>query len=132
MTMPDTTPTPRDILIEARNLIAPPERWTQRAYARNAQGTAVTPRSPRAVSFCATAALYRAMDHYADPAAQPAALQQACKRARKMLDDTVATLTEGHYTAIPTYNDATNHGCILHTFDIAISDAGGRGAKATA
>ena len=72
------------------------------------------------------------MDRYAHPAALPAALQQACKGARAILDDTIVKLTEGRFTASHSYNDATSHGCILHTFDIAISDAGGRGAKATA
>lgn len=121
--MPDTAPTALDILTEARTLIAPPERWTQGTYARNAQGSAVPLRSRHAVSFCATGALFRAMDRHTRSTTVPAALQQACKRAREILDSTVAALTEDRFTASHAYNDATNHGCILHTFDIAISDA---------
>ena len=32
-------------------------------------------------------------------------------------------LTLGHFTEATTYNDRTNHGCIVHAFDIAIADA---------
>ena len=123
--MPHATPTALDILTEARALIALPERWTQGAYARNKHGAAIAMRSRHAVAFCATAALYRAMDRHAHGTALPADLQQACKRARDILDGTVAELTEGRYTATHNYNDATSHSCMLHTFDIAISDAGG-------
>ena len=128
--MPDTAPTALDILTEARTLITRPDRWTQGAYARNAHGCAIAIRSRHAVSFCATGALYRTTRRHAGSPTVPPALQQACKRAREILDGTVATLTEGRLTAIHAYNDATNHGCMLHTFDIAISDAGGRPDRA--
>ena len=47
----------------------------------------------------------------------------ARKRAGKILTDTVRAVTLGHYTEATTYNDQTNHGCIVHAFDIAIADA---------
>ena len=37
--------------------------------------------------------------------------------------DRAGSLTLGHYTEATTYNDQTNHGCIVHAFDIAIVDA---------
>ena len=40
-----------------------------------------------------------------------------------ILTDTVRALTLGHYTEATTYNDRTNHSCIVHAFDIAIADA---------
>ncbi len=39
-----------------------------------------------------------------------------------VLTKTVRALTLGHYTEATTYNDQTNHGCIVHAFDIAIAD----------
>ena len=44
-------------------------------------------------------------------------------QAGTILTDTVRALTLGHYTEATTYNDRTNHGCIVHAFDIAIADA---------
>lgn len=45
-------------LTEARKLLE--KGWTQRAYARNANGVAVDEGSPNACSFCVTGALNRA------------------------------------------------------------------------
>ncbi len=39
------------------------------------------------------------------------------------MTDTVRALTLGHYTEATTCNDRTNHGCIVHAFDIAIAAA---------
>ena len=40
-------------LIEARDLIKDPARWTQGAYARDADGRAVSSTSPEACQWCA-------------------------------------------------------------------------------
>ena len=50
-------------------------------------------------------------------------LQRARDQAGTILTDTVRALTLGHYTEATTYNDQTNHSCIVHAFDIAIADA---------
>ena len=50
-------------------------------------------------------------------------MQRARERADVILTDTVRALTLGHYTEATTYNDRTDHGCIVHAFDIAIVDA---------
>ena len=123
MTMPDTTPTPRELLIEARAIIAKPEAWTQRTGARDAAGEPIGVEHQDATSWCATGALNCAMYRHADSLDVPFPLQRACERAGAILKNTVRALTLGHYTETTTYNDATNHGCILHTFDIAIHDA---------
>ena len=105
--MTATAPTPRDLLVEARTLIAKPEAWTQGA----------------AVSWCATGAINCAMYRHLDSLEVPPPLQRARERAGTILTDTVRALTLGHYTEATTYNDQTNHGCIVHAFDIAIADA---------
>ena len=127
--MANTTPTPLDLLTRARNLITNPEHWTRGACARNVQGSAVPLRSRHAISFCATAALYRAMDHYAASSAPPVPLHQTCKLAHDILDNTISEITEGRYAAANDYNDATDHQSILHSFDVAISDATNLSAK---
>ena len=122
--MTATAPTPRDLLVEARTLIARPEAWTQGAGARDADGEPVGVEHQDAVSWCATGALNCAMYRHLDSLEVPPPLQHARERAGKILTDTVRALTLGRYWEATTYNDATNHGCIVHAFDIAIADAG--------
>ena len=121
--MTATAPTPRDLLVEARTLISRPEAWTQGAGARDAQGEPVGVEHEDAVSWCATGALNCAMYRHVDSLEVPPSLQRARERAGTILTDTVRALTVGHYTEATTYNDRTNHGCIVHAFDIAIADA---------
>ncbi len=122
--MTATSPTPRDLLAEARTLIARPEAWTQGAAARDADGEPVGLEHEDAVSWCATGAINCAMYRHVDSLEVPPPLQRACERAGTILTDTVRALTLGHYSEATTYNDQTNHGCIVHAFDIAIADAG--------
>ena len=63
------------------------------------------------------------MYRHADSLEVPPPLQQARNQAGTILTKTVRALTLGHYTEATTYNDRTNHGCIVHAFDIAIADA---------
>ena len=121
--MTATAPTPRDLLVEARTLIARPEAWTQGAAARDADGEPVGVEHEDAVSWCATGAINCAMYRHADSLEIPPPLQRARNQAGTILTDTVRALTLGHYTEATTYNDQTNHGCIVHAFDIAIADA---------
>ena len=122
--MTATAPTPRNLLVEARTLIARPEAWTQGAAARDADGEPVGVEHEDASSWCATGALNCAMYRHADSLEVPPPLQRARERAGAILTDTVRALTLGHYTEATTYNDRTNHSCIVHAFDIAIADAG--------
>ena len=121
--MTATAPTPRDLLVEARTLIARPEAWTQGAAARDAEGEPVGVEHEDAVSWCATGALNCAMYRHVDSLEVPPPLQRARDQAGTILTETVRALTLGHYAEATTYNDRTNHGCIVHAFDIAIADA---------
>ncbi len=127
--MTATAPTPRDLLVEARTLIARLEAWTQGAAARDADGEPVGVEHEDAVSWCATGAINCAMYRHADSLEVPLPLQQARNQAGTILTKTVRALTLGHYTEATTYNDQTNHGCIVHAFDIAIADADRPGDK---
>ena len=121
--MTATAPTPRALLVEARTLIARPEAWTQGAAARDADGEPVGVEHEDAVSWCATGAINCAMYRHVESLEVPRPLQRARERAGKILTDTVRALTLGHYTEATIYNDQTNHGCIVHAFDIAIANA---------
>lgn len=52
--------TESEILLEARDLIAKPEHWTQGTSARDASGTPVISREDCATSFCMYGAISRA------------------------------------------------------------------------
>jgi hypothetical protein len=49
-----------EILKEARALLAQPGAWTKGAYARDVEGTYVSPDNPAAVCFCAVGAIHHA------------------------------------------------------------------------
>jgi len=123
MTADTAAPTPLDLLTEARTLIARPCAWTQGTGARDASGDSIGVEHQDAVSWCATGALLCAMYRRADSLEVPPALQRARNGADAILADTMRRLTGERYTAVTTYNDSTNHGCMVHLFDIAISDA---------
>ena len=91
--MTATAPTPRDLLVEARTLIARPEAWTQGAAARDDEGEPVGVEHEDAVSWCATGALNCAMYRHADSLDVATPLQRARERAGKILTDTVRALT---------------------------------------
>lgn len=52
---------PVDILRKARKLIEKPEQWTQKAFARTADGAPCDEHATVAVSFCVVGALRRAI-----------------------------------------------------------------------
>ena len=103
VTMTATAPTPRDLLVEARTLIARPETWTQGAAARDTDGEPVGVQHEDAVTWCATGALNCAMYRHADSLEIPPPLQRARNQAGTILTDTVRALTVGHYTEATTY-----------------------------
>ena len=122
--MTATAPAARDLLVEARTLIARPEASTQGAAARDADGEPVGGSSTRMPSRGVLPARSTApCTAMRTPWTSAPPLQRARDQAGTILTDTVRALTLGHYTEATTYNDAPNHGCIVHAFDIAIADA---------
>ena len=121
--MPAAIPTTRDILVEARALIAKPEAWTQGTGARDADGEPIGVEHRDAVSWCATGAINCAVYSHADSLDITPALQETRERAGTLLTDAVNALTLGHYRETTTYNDQTDHSCILKAFDIALAAA---------
>ena len=121
--MPDTTPAARDLLIEARALIAKPEAWIQGTGACDADGEPIAVEHEDAVSWCATGAINAAFYSHAEPLDIPAALQRSREHAGTLLTDAVGRLALGLYSETTTCNDQPNHGCILKAFGIAIRRA---------
>ena len=90
--MTAAAPTPRDLLVESRTLIARPETWPHGAALRGADGEPVSVEHKDAISWCATGALNCALYRHADSLEVPPPLQRACERAGKILTDTVRVL----------------------------------------
>lgn len=104
------------ILREARALISDPERWTQRAFARPAQGKRETsPLSDDAKCWCAMGAIERAAD---------GSPLMSADRAMCVLDDVVWELHPRAASRIAYLNDggsrAMCHPRVLAAFDRAI------------
>ena len=122
-------PTPRDLLVEARTLIARPEAWTQGAAARDADGEPVGVEHEDAVSWCATGAINCAMYRHPDSLEVPAAVAARPRTRRDHPHRHRAGADPRPLHGGHDYNDQTNHGCIVHAFDIAIADAERLGGK---
>ena len=121
--MTHSTLSAADLLTDALRIISKPETWTQGGIARNARGHLVRAQDEDATSWCATGALACALHRRLPNLSPTPGLHLTHEHAIRILNSTVRALTAGRYKRIATYNDSTNHDCILHTFDIAITDA---------
>ena len=121
--MPQNTLSAAQLLTDARRIISDPNTWTQGTFARNAAGQPVAAQHKDAASWCATGALACALHRRLPIQSSPSAAHHARECAIHILNATIRALTARHHKKVSTYNDATNHSCMLHTFDIAIADA---------
>lgn len=99
-------PLERRIIDRARALIATPGSWTQGEFARDANGAAVSWRSPGAVQFCLWGALYRAAYEMTGDKRQSIGLG----------DHAAASLRYGR-TSLSGVNDRGTHDDVLNLFD---------------
>jgi hypothetical protein len=106
--------TPVQVLREARELIAMPERWTQGTWARKANGDGVLATNPEACCFCAGGALLKSSS-------------RGRKENRDLFDAAVrlliAPLNGETWMDIAQFNDrvAKSHDEVLALFDRAIA-----------
>lgn len=104
-----------EILRKARELLSKPESWTQRAFARDAEGNFAHVYSDRAACYCLLAALRRA---------NPDPEKEGFLAARVRLQG----LIDGRYhqfANVVEYNDAPErtHADVLALLDKAIEEA---------
>ena len=98
--------TPRDTLIEARELISDESRWTQNSYARDANDKPVTPYSTAACRWCAMGAIEYVGELSTDTDDAQIALSAAALKQFTMAPAAV--------------NDRLGHHSVLAMFDTAI------------
>jgi hypothetical protein len=107
-----TTTVHKQVLINARALIADPARWTQRMYASTASGQKVAWYDPSAAKWCAVGALYRAAYDLLGDAKEATRIGNAaakCIRPRCRFRG-----------GLPAMNDTQGHAAVLAAFDEAL------------
>ena len=99
-------PLERQIIEQARALIASPDTWTQGEFARDAEGLAISWRSPQAVQFCLWGALNRA-----------AYEMTGDRRQSITLADRAAAAMREEGVSLSRVNDTGTHDDVLALFD---------------
>lgn len=93
----------------AKALIDTPQKWTQRAFAKTADGALTTYTAEDAACFCSAGAIFRVVGD-----AEP--------RERACLDALGATMGT-HRLDIPKFNDTRTHAEVMAAWDAAIAAA---------
>ena len=107
-----TTTVQKQVLINARALIADPARWTQHMYACTATGQKVSWYDQSAKKWCAMGALYRAAyDLLGDPKEAMRVANAAAKSIRPR---------RRFRGGLPALNDTRGHAAVLAAFDVAL------------
>ena len=105
-----------EVLVEARDLISAPERWTQGFYARNSLGHITEWDSPSAVCWCAEGAVGKAAGAVTDPK-QGTKNRDIFARARDELK------RAARCDSVPKFNDTHAHAEVLAAFGKAIAES---------
>jgi hypothetical protein len=110
-----TTTVQKQVLINARALIADPAHWTRGTLASTANGRQVGWHDQSATKWCAMGAIYRAAyDLVGDP-----------KEATRIGDEVAKSVCPNHWLSggLPAINDVRGHAAVLKVFDKALQAA---------
>ena len=108
-----TTTVQKQVLINARALVADPAHWTRRTFARTADGHAIAWYDHSATKWCATGAIYRAAyDLVGDP-----------NEAVRIGHLVVKSVSPGRWLPVASINDVLGHAAVLAAFDKALEAA---------
>lgn len=105
----------KEVLIEARALIADPARWTQGEFARTADGRILDGYCEGAVCWCALGAIRKVTMEGAESREE--------RTEALVLSYDAADLLQAHLAnviAVPKFNDSHTHEEVLALFDKAI------------
>lgn len=110
-----TTTVQKQVLINARALIADPAHWTRGTLACDANGRTVEWHDQSATKWCAMGAIYRAAyDLVGDQ-----------REATRIGDEVAKTVRPNRWFGggLPVINDARGHAAVLKVFDKALEAA---------
>ena len=110
-----TTTVQKQVLINARALIADPAHWTSRTLACTAEGQSVAWYDPSATKWCAQGAIYRAAyDLVADQ-----------KEATRIGNEAAKNIYRPRwlFVSLAIVNDRQGHAAVLAVFDNALEAA---------
>ena len=110
-----TTTVQKQVLINARALIADPAHWTSCTLARTAEDYVVDWYDRSATKWCGMGAIYRAAYDFVSDT----------KEARRIGNEVAKSVcpTRWHRGGLPTLNDAHGHAMVLAVFDKALQAA---------
>ena len=110
-----TTTVQKQVLINARALIADPAHWTRRTLARTADDHVVDWYDRSATKWCAQGAIYRAAYDLVDDQKEATRIgNQAAKSIYR---------TRWFFVSLPNMNDRQRHAAVLAVFDKALEAA---------
>lgn len=112
--------TAKQLLVEARAIIAEPAHWTTRFLARDINGENVGYTSPRAVSFCSYGAMGKVWTDHGGDQMDFAHSTGPIKDAEEALRRNIPSHLPDHLCHISTCNDALDHAAMLAWWDKAI------------
>lgn len=104
---------PRELLIQARDLISTQQKWCQQYYAKNNMGQRVDPHSVTAISFCAVGALFKA--YTTNKGGVMELYPTSYDTVLKYLTD------QSGYNCLTIFNDNKKHSDIIKLFDDTIA-----------
>ena len=108
--------TTADILTAARQTITDPNRWTQKALARDKHNRWQNPGSPQAVCWCAEGAIeLAAINLKTRPSLQQLAVTAVSKSASTLHGVDIRSLND-----VTAWRPETTHQAVLNVFDHAI------------
>jgi hypothetical protein len=109
----------KQYLIEARDLIADPIRWTRHHRAKDSAGKAVSPTEFDAVCFCAQGAIARVVNHDFE-SVYPSKERDLFRKLDNRLDIQAKALGFDHDVEL---NDSplAGHAKVIEMFDMAIA-----------
>ena len=105
--------TNRELLIQAKALIAKPENWSKKAYARMDNGNECLYSFMYASKFCSFGAIYRVLYQ-----------ENIVKDERKaLINSAYESLKNAAGCGIMRFNDMATHGQILYVYNKAIEQS---------
>lgn len=87
---------PSEILLEARERIAAPGRWTSGVFARNKRGVVTTPGHPGATCWCMLGAIYCSVNEFNEDG----------RAAERFIEHVIGPQGNERVRLVPQFNDA--------------------------
>ncbi len=114
------TKSTKELLIEAKALIADKKNWTKKAFARREDGEAIAIQASTACAFCSVGAVVKAAGERNADACFIRSFNSSPYKAFRLLDNEAAKFGDCTFTSLVGLNDYGSHEDVMQVFDNAI------------